>query len=47
MTSMAAEGAAEDVACMRKRMGAAIARELGLRQRIVGASRLAPIPSVA
>jgi lipoate-protein ligase B len=46
MTSMAAEGSGEDVDCLRKRMGAAVARELGLRQRIVGASRLASIPSL-
>jgi lipoyl(octanoyl) transferase len=47
MTSMAAEGVDEDVACMRKRMGHAIARELGLRQRVVGPSRLASVPSWA
>jgi lipoyl(octanoyl) transferase len=48
MTSMAAEGAEADVACMRKRMGHAIARELGLRQRLVGETRVpASIPSMA
>jgi lipoyl(octanoyl) transferase len=47
MTSMAAEGVAEGVACMRKRMGHAIARELGLRQRLVGPARLASVPSLA
>jgi lipoyl(octanoyl) transferase len=45
MTSMAAEGSAEGVACFRKRMAYAMASELGLRQRLVPAARLAPIPS--
>jgi lipoyl(octanoyl) transferase len=47
MTSMAAEGAAEGIACFRKRIGYAMARELGLRQRLVPAGRLASIPSMA
>jgi lipoyl(octanoyl) transferase len=47
MTSMAAEGSAEGIACFRKRIGYAMARELGLRQRLVPAGRLASIPSMA
>jgi lipoate-protein ligase B len=47
MTSMAAEGAAERIACFRKRAAYAMARELGLRQRLVSARRLASIPSLA
>jgi lipoyl(octanoyl) transferase len=47
MTSMAAEGSAERIACFRKRIGYAMARELGLRQRLVPAARLASIPSMA
>jgi lipoate-protein ligase B len=47
MTSMAAEGSAEGIACFRKRIGYAMARELGLRQRLVPAARLASIPSMA
>jgi lipoate-protein ligase B len=47
MTSVAAEGGAEGVACLRKRIGYAMARELGLRQRLVGARRLASVPSLA
>jgi lipoyl(octanoyl) transferase len=41
MTSIAAEtGGTEDVACFRKRMAHAYARELGVRQRIVTPARL-------
>jgi lipoate-protein ligase B len=40
MTSMQAEGSAEGVACFRKRVGHAFARELGRRQRLVSAQRL-------
>jgi lipoyl(octanoyl) transferase len=47
MTSMAEEGASDDVGCFRKRMGYAMARELGLRQRLVPARRLGPVPSMA
>jgi lipoate-protein ligase B len=47
MTSLAAEGAAEGLACVRKRVAYAMARELGLRQRLVSARRLASIPSLA
>src|SRR3954470_11014611 len=47
MTSLAAEGAGEGVACFRKRAGYAMARELGLRQRLVPARRLASVPSLA
>lgn len=47
MTSVAAEGGTEGVACLRKRIGYAMARELGLRQRLVGARRLASVPSLA
>jgi lipoyl(octanoyl) transferase len=47
MTSMAAEGAAEGLACVRKRVAYAMAGELGLRQRLVSARRLASIPSLA
>jgi lipoyl(octanoyl) transferase len=47
MTSLAAEGGGEGVACFRKRMGYAMARELGLRQRLVPARRLASVPSLA
>jgi lipoyl(octanoyl) transferase len=47
MTSMAAEGATEGVPCFRKRIGHAMARELGLRQRLVGPGRLASVPSLA
>jgi lipoyl(octanoyl) transferase len=46
MTSMAAEGAAEGLACFRKRVAYAMARELGLRQRLVPAARLASVPSL-
>ena len=46
MTSIAQETAgAEGVACFRKRVGHAYARELGLRQRLVAAHRLTRIPS--
>jgi lipoyl(octanoyl) transferase len=47
MTSLAAEGGAEGLACFRKRAAYAMARELGLRQRLVSARRLASIPSLA
>jgi lipoate-protein ligase B len=47
MTSMAAEGCSERIPCFRKRAAYAMARELGLRQRLVSAQRLASIPSLA
>jgi lipoyl(octanoyl) transferase len=47
MTSMAAEGSSEGVACLRKRVGVAMARELGLRQRLVTPARIASVPSMA
>ena len=47
MTSMAAEGAAERLPCFRKRAAHAMARELGLRQRLVSARSLASVPSIA
>jgi lipoyl(octanoyl) transferase len=47
MTSLAAEGSGEGIPCLRKRVGYAMARELGLRQRLVGARRLASVPSLA
>jgi lipoate-protein ligase B len=40
MTSMAAEGASEGVACFRKRMGHAFCEAFGLRQRLVSPARL-------
>jgi lipoate-protein ligase B len=40
MTSMREQGAAEGVACFRKRLGHALARELGRRQRLVTPQRL-------
>jgi lipoate-protein ligase B len=40
MTSMAAEGAAEGVACFRKRMGHAFCEAFGVRQRLVTPARL-------
>ena len=40
MTSMAAEGASEGVACFRKRMGHAFCEAFGVRQRLVSAQRL-------
>jgi lipoate-protein ligase B len=40
MTSMREEGVTEGVACFRKRLGHALARELGLRQRLVSPRRL-------
>jgi lipoyl(octanoyl) transferase len=40
MTSMKELGSAESVACFRKRMGHAFARELGRRQRLVTPGRL-------
>jgi lipoate-protein ligase B len=47
MTSMAAEGSREGIHCFRKRVGYAMARELGLRQRLVSSRRLASVPSLA
>jgi lipoyl(octanoyl) transferase len=46
MTSMAAEGAAEGLACFRKRMGHAFCEAFGVRQRLVSASRLGVEPPV-
>jgi lipoyl(octanoyl) transferase len=40
MTSMAAEGASEGVACFRKRMGHAFCEAFGVRQRLVSPARL-------
>lgn len=40
MTSIAQAGGTDDVACFRKRMADAYARELGLRQRLVTPARL-------
>jgi lipoyl(octanoyl) transferase len=40
MTSMAAEGAAEGLACFRKRMGHAFCEAFGFRQRLVSPARL-------
>jgi lipoyl(octanoyl) transferase len=40
MTSVAEEGSGEDLACFRKRMGHAFAREFGLRQRLISGERL-------
>jgi lipoyl(octanoyl) transferase len=40
MTSLAAEGAAEGVACFRKRMGHAFCEAFGVRQRLVAPARL-------
>jgi lipoate-protein ligase B len=40
MTSMAAEGAAEGLACFRKRMGHAFCEAFGLRQRLITPQRL-------
>jgi lipoyl(octanoyl) transferase len=40
MTSLAAEGSAEGLACFRKRMGHAFCEAFGARQRLVGPARL-------
>jgi lipoyl(octanoyl) transferase len=40
MTSMAAEGASEGLACFRKRMGHAFCEAFGLRQRLISPVRL-------
>ena len=40
MTSAALEGATEGLACLRRRLAHAVARELGLRQRLVTPRRL-------
>jgi lipoyl(octanoyl) transferase len=40
MTSMAAEGSAEAIACFRKRVGHRFTEAFGLRQRLVSANRL-------
>ena len=40
MTSMAAEGSAEGVACFRKRVGHRFSEAFGRRQRLVSAQRL-------
>lgn len=48
MTSVAAElGEGESVACFRRRMAQAYARELGLRQRIVAPARLGHLPGAS
>jgi lipoyl(octanoyl) transferase len=47
MTSMGLEGSPEGVRCFRKRAAHAMARELGLRQRLVSRRRLASVPSLA
>ena len=40
MTSMAAEGSAEGMACFRKRVAYRFAEAFGMRQRLVSAARL-------
>ena len=48
MTSMAAEGASEGVACFRKRMGHAFCEAFGVRQRLISPQRLGieqPVPA--
>ena len=40
MTSMAAEGSAEGMACFRKRVAYRFAEAFGMRQRLVSPSRL-------
>jgi lipoyl(octanoyl) transferase len=45
MTSLREESVTETVACFRKRVGHALARELGLRQRIVTPGRLGEAPA--
>jgi lipoyl(octanoyl) transferase len=40
MTSMAAEGASEGLACFRKRMGHAFCEAFGVRQRLISPARL-------
>jgi lipoyl(octanoyl) transferase len=47
MTSLAAEGVQEGVACFRKRAAYAFAREFGMRQRIVTPPRLEPAWTLA
>jgi lipoyl(octanoyl) transferase len=47
MTSMAAEGASEGVACFRKRMGHAFCEAFGYRQRLISAQRLGSESAVA
>jgi lipoyl(octanoyl) transferase len=48
MTSLAAEGVDERVACFRKRMGHAFSTALGRRQRLVTPARLtSSVPSLA
>jgi lipoyl(octanoyl) transferase len=50
MTSMAAEGAAEGIACFRKRMGHRFSEAFGYRQRLVSPARLGieqPLPRPA
>ena len=46
MTSMAAEGSAEEIACFRKRVGHRFTEAFGLRQRLVSARRLGIEPLV-
>ena len=48
MTSMAAEGSPEGLACFRKRMGHAFCEAFGLRQRLISPQRLGiglPVPA--
>jgi lipoyl(octanoyl) transferase len=47
MTSMAAEGASEGVACFRKRMGHAFCEAFGVRQRLISPQRLGSESAVA
>ena len=47
MTSMAAEGSTEEIACFRKRIGHRFTEAFGLRQRLVSANRLGIEPLVA
>jgi lipoate-protein ligase B len=47
MTSIAAEGGTDGVACFRKRMGHAFSRAFERRQRLVTPGRIASVPSLA
>ena len=47
MTSLAAEGVAEGLACFRKRIGHRFSEAFGRRQRLVSAARLGIEPLVA
>lgn len=48
MTSVGAEtGRSATLACLRKRVGVAVARELGLRQRLISRARLEALAGIA